>query len=737
MPSKLTQANSLLQLTSPLGEDVLIPIKLVGNEQLSENFEWTIHCLLNADESPVDPQEIVGKSCHVNVSHGDTDTTFEGLCASIEFIGFRFEYALYKLVLRPWTWLLTLETESEIFHEKSCEDIIKQVFDDRGFSDYEFRLTSSYDPIPYCVQYQETTYNFVSRLMEKFGMFFYFKCEAGKHTLMIIDDVTNCEDIEAADPKIKYQSNTGTGIREHRFFDWGTSDHLRTAKIDVDDYNYEKPNTALEKTGNPKDSPGHSYNEQTQYIYPSGHLEPGIGQKLADVRVDSVRAEAQRMEGQSNVPAVRAGCIFELDEHPTRANNKKYLIIGVKHEVFVVTYLNSSNFLGYVGPDLKPTRDALKHPILGNDFRETNGYYFGQCEVADKTVAYKAPLKSPPPRIAGAQTAVVIKTKNAPADEEIDVDDEGRILVKFHWNDGADESDKCSCRVRVAQLWAGSGWGGVWIPRVDMEVVVEFLEGDPDRPLVTGCVYNGNNKPPISFPADKTQSTIKSQSSKGGTSSANFNELRFEDKKDDEEIYIHAERDRMMIIEHDDDIEIGNDQTEKIGGSRTFELTGGDETVTLKGAPGTKDKYGKTITKKGHRTTTLKEGDETLKVEKGKRTTTIKMNDKRTITDGDDITEVSKGDQTNTVKMGDQTNTIKMGDQTTKISLGKGTTTAMTSFEIKVGASSMKLEPAKITIKSPEIMINASGMLTAKAGGMATFQAGGINTVKGSMVKIN
>ena len=745
MPSKISQDNSLLQLTSPLGADVLIPIKFEGDEQLSENFEWTIHCLLNADEKPVDPAKIVGQHCHVKVSHGESDTTFDGICASIDFIGFRFEYALYKLVLRPWTWLLTLETESEIFHEKTADALIKQVFDDRGFSDYEFRLTSSYDPIPYCVQYQETTYNFVSRLMEKYGMFFYFKCEEGKHTLMITDDVSNCVDVELSDPKIKYQANSGTGIREHRFFDWGTADSLRTAKIDVDDYNYDKPNTALEKTGNAKDSPSHSHNAQTQYIYPSGHLEPGIGQKLADVRVDSVRAEAQRMHGISNVPAVRAGNIFELDEHPTPANNKKYLTIGVQHEVFVVTYLSSNNFSGYVGPDLKPARDAFKHPILGDNFKETSGYYFGRCEVADKDVAYKAPLKSPPPRIAGAQTAVVIASKNAPSDEEIDVDDQGRILVKFHWNDSNDNSDKCSCRVRVAQLWAGSGWGGVWIPRVKMEVVVEFLEGDPDRPLVTGCVYNGNNKPPISFPADKTQSTIKSQSSKGGTSSANFNELRFEDKKDDEEIYIHAERDRMMIIEHDDDIEIGNDQTEKIGGSRTFELTGGDETVTLKGAPGTKDKYGKTITKNGHRTTTLEKGDETLKVSEGKRTTTIKMNDKRTITDGNDIHEIKKGNQTTTIDKGNQTNTIKMGNQTTtinsgnqtiKISAGKGTTTAMQSFEIKVGGSSIKLDPMKVTIKAMQIEVNGS-MKTDVKGMMTTVEGSAMNTIKGGIVKIN
>jgi len=287
--------------------------------------------------------------------------------------------------------------------------------------------------------------------------------------------------------------------------------------------------------------------------------------------------------------------------------------------------------------------------------------------------------------------------------------------VRFHWNERDADSDKCSCRLRVAQIWAGPNWGGVWIPRVGQEVVVEFLNGDPDCPLVTGTVYNGKNESPIKFPDDKTQSTIMSDSSKG---SGGFNELRFEDKKDDEEIFIHAERDRLMEIEHEDDITIGANQTEKIGGSRDFELTAGDETIVLKGTPGTNDKYGSSISKSGHRTTTLEKGDEELTITEGKRTTTIKMNDERTITDGDDI------------------ETIKMGDQKTTISLGKGETTAMKSFEIKVGGSSIKLEPAKITIKAPMIDIKADGILNAK-GTMTNVDGSAILKLTGGIIKIN
>ena len=735
MPRKLTQDSALMQFSSPLGQDTLIPVKFEGDERLSENFEWTIFCLLNAEKDPVNPADIVGKSCHIQIKNGPDTTTFEGLCASIDFVGFRFEYALYKLVLRPWTWLLTLETECEIFHDQKPDDIIKQIFDDRGFSDYRFDLTGSPPTLAYCVQYQETTYNFVSRLMEKHGMFFFFECEPGKHTLVITDDMNSLPDIDSSDTEIKFQANPGTGLRDHRIFFWGKSDRLRTAKVDVDDYNYEKPNTALEKTGNAKDSPSHSFNEQTYYVYPSGHLEPGDGQTLADIRVDSARAEAQRMFAIGNVPPVRAGTVFELDEHPHKDNNKKYATVAVNHEAFLVVHLNESGPPAYVGLDLKGTTEMFEHPFLGDDFRESHGYYSGEYEVTDKTLAYKAPFKSPPPRIAGAQTAVVIKEKSAPDDEEIDVDDQGRILVKFHWNDKDEESDKCSCRVRVAQIWAGSGWGGVWIPRVKMEVVVEFLEGDPDQPLVIGCVYNGNNKPPIDFPGDKTQSTIKSQSSKGGSSDSNFNELRFEDKKDEEEVYIHAERDRRMIIEHDDDIEIGNDQTEKIGGSRTFELTGGDETVTLKGAPGTKDKYGNVISKRGHRTTTLEKGDETLNVKMGKRTTSIMMDDKRTIKQGNDVHEIKMGNQTTKLGMGNQTTTLTLGNQTTDIKLGKGETKAMQSIELKVGASSVKVSQMGVTIKGLKIDIQAQMMCNVK-GLLTTIDGTAVMAVKGGIIMI-
>ncbi|MEM7210444.1 MAG: type VI secretion system tip protein TssI/VgrG [Pseudomonadota bacterium] len=717
---KLKQSDRFARLSTPLGQDVLVLTRFDGYESISDNFEWSVQALLNIGEQPVDASRIIGQPCHVVMDGLAGDARyFHGLCTEIRFMGWQGKYMHYHLVLRPWTWLLTRETENEIFHDMKVDDIIKKVFNDRGFSDFRFKTTKSYSPIHFCVQYQETTYAFVSRLMEKYGLFAFFLCTDSKHELVIIDDQNSAEDISAYAP-IDFYPETASGSWEPRIVEWQAENRLRTGKVDVDDYNYDKPNTALEKSGNAKDAPSHSHGKLTQYKYPTGHYDPGDGQLLADVFVDVERADAQRKFASGFAPLIHAGGTFKLGLHPADEENVKHMTVGARH-----TAVQSYSEAG-----------------ISNQ----NDEYFGSYESVDASLAYKAPLETPWPKIYGSQTALVIKSKNAPSDEEIDVDDQGRILILFHWNNHSQNPDQCSCRVRVAQLWAGSGWGGVWIPRVGMEVVVEFIEGDPNRPLVTGCVYNGNNKPPISFPADKTQSTIKSQSSKGGTSADHFNELRFEDKKDDEEIYIHAERDRYMEIEHDDDIIIGNNQTEKIGGSRDFELTGGDETVILKGAPGTKDKYGKMITKGGHRTTTLELGDETLTIAEGKRTTSIKMDDKRTITDGDDLeiiekgkqqTDIKKGNQITNIDMGNQTTTIKMGNQKTSIKAGKGEVDAMQKYEIKVGGSKITMDPMSITLKAMTITIDASMNLTAKGGIGATLQGGASCTVKGGIVMIN
>lgn len=711
MPERLTQTERFARLVTPLSDDALVLVKLEATEAISENFEWRVSCLLNEGEAALDPEQIIGQMLHVEV---DTDSgaprLFPGLCTDVRFRGWRGDYMYYELVLRPWTWLLTQETRSRIFHDLSVNEIIRDVFTDFEISHFEFRLQRSFQPIPYCTQYRETTYDFISRLMERYGLFFFFEFEKDKHRIIIVDSQAALPDISEY-KALRFQPVSEIGIRQDRLFGWHKDSRLRPSIYEVDDYNYERPNTKLDVARNAKDKPRHGHGDLRKYHYPASHSDQAGGQQLADVLIDGERADAERKFAYGYAPLIRAGGVFTLTDHPVKEENTRHFAVRARHSVFVQHFRSGTGAkdggFGRPGAEIEPETDQ----------------YEGEYEIVDAARAYRTLPKTPWPRIYGAQTATVIKEKNAPADEEIDVDKEGRILVQFHWKD-TKVGPSSSCRVRVAQIWAGAQWGGVWIPRVGMEVVVDFLEGNPDEPLVTGAVYNGKNKPPIDFPADKTKSTIKSNSSKGG---AGFNELRFEDKKDAEEIYIHAERDRVMEIENNDKITIGGSQIEKIAGSRTFELTGGDETVTLKGAPGTKDKDGTSITASGHRTTTLEMGDETLTVQKGKRTTTIKMDDTRTIQSGNDV---------ETIDMGNQTTTIKLGNQTTKISAGKGDVSAMQSYEIKVGGSSIKITPMSIELKAMTIKLQASMMLEAK-GMMTKVEGSAMVTVKGGMVMIN
>lgn len=686
MPERLTQSDRFARLVTPLGEDILILVKLEGQEGLSENFEWRIACLLNYEEDPVDPKNVIGKACHVEMdTPSGTTRYFHGICTEMRFRGWRGDHMYYQLMLRPWSWLLTREMRCKIFHDKAVNEIISQVFSDRGFSDVDLRLTKSYDAIPYCVQYQETTFAFISRLMERYGLFFYFEFASDKHKMMIVDDQNSLPDISGYGG-LQFRPYSETGVRGERLFDWQTENRLRTAVVDVDDYNPDKPNTALEKTGSAKDNPKHGYNQQKQYRYPAGHAEPSVGQLLADVLVDVERADAARKFAFGHAPLIFAGGVFTLSDHPVDVENDRHFAVAVRHALFVqhsrgTTRPGSGRFATL------EAREAATEP--------DNDHYEGEYEVAEVARAFKAPLKTPWPRIHGAQTALVIKEKNAPADEEIDVDDQGRILVRFHWNDKA-EDDQCSCRVRVAQIWAGSQWGGVWIPRVGMEAVVEFLDGDPDRPLVTGSVYNGNNKVPISLPADKTKSSIKSNSSKGG---GGANELTFDDKKDEELLTVTAEKDYEQTVKNNATIKIGYEKAD--AGDMEFKLKN-DLSETVEG------KHDYTLTK-----------DLTEIIEQGKHALTLKQ-----------------GDQTVTLDMGDQTTTLKLGNQTTKMSAGKGEVEAMQSYEIKVGSSSIKIDQMGVTIKGMQVKIEGTMQFEAK-GMMTTVKGDAMLTVKGGMVMIN
>jgi type VI secretion system secreted protein VgrG len=304
----------------------------------------------------------------------------------------------------------------------------------------------------------------------------------------------------------------------------------------------------------------------------------------------------------------------------------------------------------------------------------------------------------------GSQTAVVV----GPSGEEIYTDKYGRVKVQFHWDREGKKDANSSCWVRVSSAWAGKSWGAIAIPRIGQEVIVDFLEGNPDRPLITGRVYNNEQMPPYSLPDNQTQSGLKSRSSKSGSTDT-FNELRFEDKKGSEEVYFHAEKDLKTVVENNEVLEVG--LVKKDPGKQTVTVHG-DQTITVND---------------GNQATTIKKGDQTVDVTLGKQTITVK---------GNQATTIKQGNRTVELSMGNDTLTIKMGNQTTKLNLGKSATEAMQSIELKVGQNSIKVDQMGVTIKG--MMVKIEGQIQTEVKGLITKVDGtAMLMAKGGITMIN
>ncbi len=455
---------------------------------------------------------------------------------------------------------------------------------------------------------------------------------------------------------------------------------MRTGGYALNDFDFEKPKADLKvQRANPLE---HSQNSHEIYDYPGEYLTTGEGDPYVTSRIQELQADFELCRGDGSARGMVVGGLFQLELYPNETLNKEYLIVSTSLE------LRSDEY---------ETTDTG----AGGEFFRTS------ISAIDSKTPYRSPRITPKPTVQGPQTAIVVGKKG----EEIWTDKYGRIKVQFHWDRYGKLDEKSSCWVRVSQYWAGEKWGSIHIPRIGQEVIVEHLEGDPDRPIVTGRVYNADNMPPYGLPDNQTQSGIKSRSSKSGTPE-NFNELRFEDKKDEEQVYFHAEKDFDRVVENNDTLKVGFEKMDK--GDQTIEIyndrkmtIGNNETLEI--GYGIKDK-----------------GDQTIKV----------YNDRTTTVGNNETLTVEKGNQSTTVKMGDQSLEVKQGNQTIKISLGKTTHEAMQAIELKVGASSIKIEPAKITIKSPQIAIQGDAMVQVK-GPMTQVSGDAMLTLKGGITMIN
>ncbi|MEO3433941.1 type VI secretion system tip protein TssI/VgrG [Inquilinus sp. CAU 1745] len=676
----LSQANRLVEVTTPaLGKDVLLFQRMQAREGLSELFEYRVEMV--CDSATVKLEDLLGQSMTVafDLADGGGKRNLNGIVSEFRYLGGDGKLARYEATIRPWLWFMTRWADCRIFQNQTTIQIIQKVLKDRGFTDIKLAITGKPTTWEYCVQYRETDFNFVSRLLENDGFYYFFEHTASKHTLVIADGPSAHKPASGYET-IPYYPPDKDAMRDKEYIDrWGDRQSVITGAYALKDYAFEAPKRDLlakaEKP--PKQKPA----KPEIYDYPGGYYQANDGSDLTGIRLQEVQARRQVTDGHTNARGVGVGGTFTLKGFPRDDQNAEYLVVGAD---FVVTSddYRSAGGEGTIG----------EAPLYTSEI---------SC-IPAKTV-YRPARATPKPTINGPQTATVV----GPKGEEIWTDKHGRIKVQFPWDREGKSDENSSCWMRVAQIWAGATWGGMAIPRIGHEVMVEFLEGDPDRPIVTGRVYNGDNMPVYALPANKTQSGLKSRSTPKGTS-ANFNELRFEDKKDAEEVFFHAEKDFNRVVKNNDTLKVGFEKKDK-----------GDQTVDIYNS----------------RTTTLDQGDDTLTVKTGSRIATIKTDETLTVQTGNQTTKVDTGNQTTTISKGNQTTNVTAGSSTLKA--GQSVTIeANTSITLKVGGSSIELTQSGINIKAPMVTVEGQSMTTVK-GATTQVNGSGMLVLKGGVVSIN
>ena len=643
----ITQAGRWLQLEHPLGGDVLVPTSFSGEEALSRPFRFELG--LASNRSSIAAGDLLGKSVSLTVSHpGGTRRVFNALVTAFSAGPLlRDGYRAYRAQLSPWLWLLDRTSDSRIFQNKSVDEIAKTLFSDAGFSNYQINLQGTHPKRDYCVQFQETDLAFLSRLFEEEGIFYFFKHESGKHTLVLADGKSAY--LDCADGQVRYRQG---GQQTDAVDSWAPGFSFRSGKWELNDYNFETPSTSLASdTKTVLDVS--SFASWERYEYPGRYATKDDGTRLVKLRQEEEETGFAVVEGGSGYADFAPGCKFTLVEHPLpEEQNKGYVLVSVHH-------------------------DAADHTHFGGADRP---YYRNRFSCISDQTAYRPPRSTPRPVIGGPQTALVV----GPSGQEIYCDKYGRIRVQFFWDRLGQSDEKSSCWVRVMQPLAGRGWGAVFTPRIGMEVVVDFLQGDPDRPLVIGAVYNATNMPPWTLPDNQTQTGFLSRSSTQGEA-ANGNELRFEDKKGSELLLLHAEKDFTREVENDDSLTVDGKQTISVTKDRALTVTQGNETLTVS------------------------QGDRTVTVSQGNHSITVN---------------------------GNHVVTVKQGNHQTQAAAGKITLDAAQSIELTCGQSSIKIEPTAITITSLNIKLQGDAQVSVQ-GPMTTVKADGTLTLKGGMVMIN
>jgi len=685
------QDNRSVRVTSPFGKDVLLLARLSAAEQVSQLFHFDLALL--SEKGELDADKILGKplGLALTITQGQPLRHLHGIVTEFAQTGYGERLHEYHVVVRPWFWLLTRTADCRIFQGKTVPEIFKEVCRQAGFSDIEQRLAGSYDAWDYCVQYRETDFNFLSRLLEQEGIFYYFEHAQDKHVLVLSDDVGKCTSMSGYDSVPFYPATATAAQRERDHLQsWMFQKSFQPGTFATRDYDFEHPSPI--PAGTSSISRAHNPSKFEIFDYPAEatQLSSAGLDRVAKVRVQELQSSQLVARGHGDAAGLAAGKLFKLTGYPRADLNIQYLITSITLELSSDSYATGA----------------------------ASGAQFSiSVEAVDAREPYRPARITPKPMIHGTQTAVVV----GPKGEEIYTDEFGRVKVQFHWDRYGNVDEKSSCFIRVGQLWAGKNWGGIHIPRIGQEVIVSFMEGDPDDPLIIGSVYNGSNKPPYGLPDNKTQSGILSRSTLEGTAE-NANEFRFEDMKGSELVLLHAEKDQTIEVENDESHSVGHDrkkdvknnETTSIGQNRT-ESVGGDESITI--SKNRTESVGESETisiSKDHSQTVS--GNRTRMVDKDENVT---INGKRTENVGHDE-EISIGKN--------RTHSISEKDS---LSVGKQLIIdAGEEVVIKTGSASLTMKKdGTIELKGADVTVTGSGKVNVKADSDVV--------VKGSKVSMN
>jgi type VI secretion system secreted protein VgrG len=580
-----TQTGRSISIKTPLGKDALLLQGFTGTEAISRLFHFSMELL--SENSSIAFDSILGRSATITVKTADGgERHFNGVVNRFVQRSSDKTLSAYTAEMVPTLWLLTRSADCRVFQNQTAVDIIKKIFSERGVKDVKYNLTKTYPTREYCVQYRETDFNFVSRLMEHHGIFYYFEHTKDTHTVVLGDASSEHKPVPGAS-KVRFQRTQGAAETQVDVVtDWTTEQEIRSTKQALTDFNFQTPRVSLAVSRDPVHaSPGGQKFEV--YDYPGEYDKKDLGEQIVRLRTEEDEAERIVARGASTCRQFSSGYKFDMTEYPRGDVNKSYVLTAVAHSATDPSYVT--------GPEGET-------PSYSNTFT---------CQPA--ATVFRPGRLTPRPSIHGLQTAIAVGKSG----EELFVDKFGRIKVQFHWDRLGKHDENSSCWIRVAQSWAGKRWGFVFLPRIGQEVLVEFLEGDPDQPLIMGAVYNGDNNPPYDLPSEQTKSTVKSNSSKGG---GGFNELRFEDKKDSEQVYLHGQKDLDIIIEKDrrelikgkrhqivkgekvtsvdgeHHLKVGSNQVAEIGGSASEKVS---QSIYIKGGTSVVIEAGIDITIKG------------------------------------------------------------------------------------------------------------------------------------------